>query len=115
MTPCVGLGDEGVSLRRPSCQASSPHIVWTTVPSGFSGSTTLARCGAHQDARRRASGGRRTPASARICSTPGRLAGRLPGQVVQGEHRVGLAAAEVGLQLDDRVAALASEALQRAR
>jgi hypothetical protein len=35
-------------------------------------------------------------------------------EVVQGQHRVGLAAAEVGLQLDHGVSRLAGEAPQRA-
>jgi hypothetical protein len=30
----------------------------------------------------------------------------MPDEVVEGQHRVGLAAAEVGLELHDRVAAL---------
>ena len=59
---------------------------------------------------RLASAAPETPAPRRTGSTPARLERRVAGEeVVEGEHRVGLAAAEVGLQLDDRVAALAGE------
>ena len=46
---------------------------------------------------------------------PGQFRGRSAGeQVIERQHRVGLAAAEVGLELHHRVAALAGEALHRA-
>ena len=47
----------------------------------------------------------------RPASSPGAAPGE---QVVERQHRVGLAAAEVGLELHDRVAALAGEALHGA-
>ena len=44
----------------------------------------------------------------------GQLAGRRAGeQVIEGQHRVSLAAAEIGLQLNDRIAALTGKAAHR--
>ena len=94
----------------PSCQASSPHSVRTTVPSGFvtglPGEILLPT-----STTRFAFGRLLTPASASTASTPGSSLGRRAGeQVIEREHRVRLAAAEVRLELHDRVAALAGEA-----
>ena len=56
-----------------------------------------------------------TPASAMTASMPTSSVGDdAREQVVEREHRVGLAAAEVGLELDDGVAALATEPLDGA-
>ena len=50
------------------------------------------------------------PSSLTSSSTPGSSLGRRSGeQVIECQHRVGLAAAEVGLQLDDRIASLAGQ------
>ena len=57
-----------------------------------------------------------TPASASTASTPASSLGRDAGeQVVERQHRVRLAAAEVGLELHHRVAALAREPLHARR
>ena len=51
-----------------------------------------------------------SPSSLTSSSTPGSSpAGRAGEEVIQGQHRVRLAAAEVGLQLDDRIASLAGQ------
>ena len=90
----------------PSCQASSPHSVRTTVPSGFltwglPGEILLPT------STTRLTAGQRL-VDARFLQhrvDPGQFLGRdAREQVIERQHRVRLAAAEVGLQLDDRVA-----------
>ena len=69
--------------------------------------TSTARC---------ACGSASTPASLSSSSTPSSsFAGVPPDEVVEREQRVRLAAAEVGLQVDDRIAAAAVQALDGLR
>ena len=98
----------------PSCQASSPHSVRTTVPSGFvtglPGEILLPT-----STTRFAVGSFLTPASCSTASMPASSLGCDAGeQVVERQHRVRLAAAEVGLELHHRVAALAARCAARA-
>ena len=98
----------------PSCQASSPQSVRTTVPSdfftGLPGEILLPT-----NTTRLAVGSLLVPASFSTASMPASSLGCRTGEeVVERQHRVRLAAAEVGLELHDRIAALAGEALHRA-
>ena len=97
----------------PSCHASSPQSVRTTVPSGLvtglPGEILLPT-----STTRRAAGSFLCSGLLHHCIDTGQFSGRDTGeQVIERQHRVRLAAAEVGLELDYWVAALAGEALHR--
>ena len=92
------------AARPPSCQAISPHSVLTCVPSGLT--DALAR-------RQVLAADQRNPGCTRVPSSPDRrtasmscsswgtrVSRRRRKQVAEREHRVRLAAAEVGLQVD---------------
>ena len=108
----VGFLDDGIAsfplpTQLPNCQASSPQRVRTMVPSGFfwgiPGGIRLPTSTA-----RFTPGTMPFPASFTSESTPRKLSGRCAAeQVIYRQHRVRFAAAEVGLKLDDRIAAAA--------
>ena len=107
------LASEAPPAAKPSCHASSPHRVRTTVPSGFltglpgeillPTSTTRSRLRQLLDIGFLHHG----------INADKFLRSRAGKEVIQRQHRVRLAAAEVGLELHDRIAACAVETLDR--
>ena len=108
--PVVVVGDERVALRAAELpgQLAPERADHGAVGLGVRGAGRDLLCRPAPRVRRRRR--RFSPASASTALDARQLARRVAaGEVVEREHRVGLAAAEVGLELDDRVAALACE------
>ena len=100
----------GPAAASPSCQASSPQRVRTSVPSGLmTGLPGEMRLPTRDDAVDPGQVGHF--GGAHDVFDAGQLVRLRAGEeMVEGQHRVGLAAAEVGLELDDRLSAEAAEA-----